>query len=122
MESGLSAEFFKKVLPESLDVFFDKYGLCLADWKANQNDIDGRSRKVIKKYLDAYQNREDKSDVKDRDYENIVFAELFLHYAENRKGDIALQILTDNGTTAESGKTRIAVPEYIKEGLEWLMK
>lgn len=122
MESGLSAEFFKKVLPESLDVFFDKYGLCLADWKANQNDIDGRSRKVIKKYLDAYQNREDKSDVKDRDYENIVFAELFLHYAENRKGDIALQILTDNGTTDESGKTRIAVPEYIKEGLEWLMK
>lgn len=122
MESGLSAEFFKKVLPESLDVFFDKYGLCLADWEANQNDIDGRSRKVIKKYLDAYQNRVDKSDVKVRNYENIVFAELFLHYAENRKGDIALQILTDNETTDESGKTRIAVPEYIKEGLEWLMK
>lgn len=122
METGLSANFFKKVLCDSLNVFFDKYGFCLTHWEANQSEIDGRSKKVIKKYLDAYKNRKDNSDEKAQKYEEIVFAELFLHYAKNRKGDIALQILTDNEMTDETGKTKITVPEYIREGLEWLLK
>lgn len=122
METGLSVNFFKKVLCDSLNVFFDKYGFCLANWEANQSEIDGRSKKVIEKYLDAFKNRKDNSDEKAQDYEKIVFAELFLHYAKNRKGDIALQILTDNEMTDETGKTKITVPEYIKEGLEWLLR
>lgn len=118
METGLSANFFKKVLCDSLNVFFEKYGFCLTHWDANQSEIDGRSKKVIKKYLDAYKNRKDNSNEKAQKYEEIVFAELFLHYAKNRKGDIALQILTDNEMTDETGKTKITVPEYIREGLE----
>lgn len=122
METGLSDNFFKKVLGNSLNDFCDKYGLCLAKWEAHQSEIDGRSVKVIKKYLDAYKNRKDNSNKKAHYYEKIVFAELFLHYAKNRKGDIALQILTDNEMTDETGKTKITVPEYIKEGLEWLLR
>ncbi|MDE7424787.1 MAG: AAA family ATPase [Lachnospiraceae bacterium] len=122
METGLSANFFKKVLCDSLNDFFDKYEFCLEKWVEHQSEIDGRSKNVIKKYLDAYKKRKDNSDVKAQDYEKIVFAELFLHYAKNRKGDIALQILTDNEMSDESGKTKITVPEYIREGLEWLLK
>ncbi len=122
MKTGISAKFLKKVLCDSLNDFFDKYGFNLSNWDAHQSDIDGRSIKVIKKYLDAYNNRKDNSIENAQNYEKIVFAELFLHYAKDRKGDIALQILTDNEMTDETQKTKITVPEYIKEGLEWLLK
>ena len=44
----------------------------------------------------------------------LAFAEIFLHYAKNQKGDMALSILTE----AES--LSLNVPCYIKEGIEWL--
>lgn len=122
METGLSGDFLKKVLCDNLNEVFDRYGFCLSKWEAHQRDIDGRSIKVIKKYLDAYHNRKDKSKEKAQDYEKIVFAELFLHYAKDRKGDIALQILTDDKMLDNKQKTKISVPKYIREGLEWLMK
>ena len=50
-------------------------------------------------------------------YHKLFFANLFLSYAKGKKGDVALQILTD-----ESLAKSIVVPEYIKEGLEWLLK
>ena len=55
-------------------------------------------------------------------YENLVFAELFLHYAENKKGDVALSLLTDKNLFNENEITKIVVPEYIQEGLKWLMQ
>lgn len=122
METGLSGDFFKKVICDSLNAFFDRYGFCLSEWEAHQSDIDGRSIKVIKKYLDAYNNRKDKCTEMAQDYEKIVFAELFLHYVKDRKGDIALQILTDDKMLDNKQKTKISVPKYIREGLEWLLK
>lgn len=42
--------------------------------------------------------------------------------AINKKGDVALNLLTDENLYNTDGSTKIAVPEYIQEGLKWLMK
>ncbi len=47
----------------------------------------------------------------------MVFAELFLYYANSGKGDVALEILTN-----EELCKLLVVPPYIEEGLKWLSK
>ncbi|GHV55204.1 ATP-dependent endonuclease [Synergistales bacterium] len=50
-------------------------------------------------------------------YRKLFFGILFWAYAESQKGNVALDILSDD-ELAEA----ISVPPYIKEGLEWLSK
>ena len=50
-------------------------------------------------------------------YNELFFSQLFLEYAKTRKGDVALSILSNEALSAQ-----ITVPDYIKEGLEWLSK
>ena len=70
--------------------------------------------------MTAYINREDQELTKEATYSQITLAELFLHYAENQKGDLALEILTDDSLFDAQGTLKLTVPEYIREGLEWL--
>ncbi len=114
--------FFKTVICDGLAEFFDKHGFDITAWIANKDDIDGRTRKVINKHLSAFENRTDKSPKKTKLYEKIIFAELFLHYAKSKKGDVALSLLTNKELYNEDESTKIAVPNYIQEGLKWLMK
>ena len=51
------------------------------------------------------------------EYKHLFFAELFLHYSESKKGDTALNILTDDNLSKN-----LIVPKYIEEGLTWLLK
>lgn len=113
---------FKKAICESLEEFFDKYNFDIAAWNANEKDIDGRSRKVIDKYLKAYNERVDDNPENSKLYEKIIFAELFLHYAKSKKGEVALSLLTDTALYDEDETTKIVVPDYIQEGLKWLMQ
>ena len=62
------------------DGFFNTYGLDIAQWEANFTEIEGRSSKTIRKYLDAYKERVDSAPEKNDGYANIIFAQLFLHY------------------------------------------
>ena len=39
-----------------------------------------------------------------------------------KKGDVALSLLTDVDLYNEDETTKLIVPEYIQEGLKWLMK
>lgn len=121
-ESGVSNSFFKMALCDTLNDFFDKYKFDIFEWETNKNEIDGRSIKTIEKYLNAFNNRIDKNAEMLETYKHLIFAELFLHYAKGKKGDIALQILTDSNMVDETDKTKISVPTYIREGLEWLLK
>jgi predicted ATP-dependent endonuclease of OLD family len=50
-------------------------------------------------------------------YKRLFIGILFRAYAESKKGDIALSVLTDEKLVED-----IVVPPYIKEGLEWLSK
>lgn len=122
IETGISTDFFKKVLCENLFDFFEKHGFNLSAWQTHIEEIDGRSKKVIEKYITAFNDRKDSSEENKAFYENLIFAELFLHYARDRKGDIALQILSDENLVNEVHGTKIKVPAYIQEGLEWLLK
>ena len=48
---------------------------------------------------------------------NLFFSNLFLSYAENKKGEVALEILLNKDLI-----DTLIIPSYIKEGIEWLMK
>lgn len=113
---------FKKAICDGLEEFFDKYNFDITAWNSNKKDIDGRSRKVIDKYLKAYNERVDENPENSKLYERIIFAELFLHYAKSKKGEVALSLLTDQTLYNEDETTKIVVPDYIQEGLKWLMQ
>ena len=72
--------------------------------------------------MKAYNERADKTPEKSKLYERIIFAELFLHYAKSKKGEVALSLLTDEELYNEDGTSKIGVPNYIQEGLKWLMQ
>ena len=114
--------FFKKAICDGLEEFFDTYGFDITAWISNKESIDGRSRKVINKYLKAFSKRVDTASVNTEFYEKLIFAELFLHYVKNKKGDVALSLLTDENLYNEDETTKIVVPNYIREGLKWLMQ
>lgn len=114
--------FFKKAIPDVLEEFFDTHGFDIQAWISNKENIDGRSYKLIDKYLKAFTNRIDKAPESTEFYEKLIFAELFLHYAQNKKGDVALSLLTDKNLYNEDESTKIIVPNYIQEGLKWLMQ
>lgn len=114
--------FFKKAIPDVLEEFFDTHGFEIQAWISNKEDIDGRSYKLIDKYLKAFTNRIDKAPENTEFYEKLIFAELFLHYAKNKKGEVALSLLTDKNLYNEDESTKIIVPNYIQEGLKWLMQ
>lgn len=114
--------FFKKAICDGLGEFFDTHGFDIESWSSNEDQIDGRSQKVITKYLKAFGERIDKAPENAKFYEKLIFAELFLHYAKNKKGDVALSLLTDKNLYNEDETTKIIVPDYIQEGLKWLMQ
>ena len=114
--------FFKKAICDGLEEFFDTYGFDIEAWISNEDKIDGRSRKVISKYLKAFSERTDTAPENTKFYEKIIFSELFLHYAKNKKGDVALSLLTDENLYNEDETTKMIVPNYIQEGLKWLIQ
>ena len=119
---NVATTVFKRAISNTISDFFDKYSFNLAAWVAHIDEIDGRSRKTVKKFLDAYKSRVDVSPERASDYEKLIFAELFLHYAKDKKGDVALEILTDKTLMNEDGLSKLIVPRYIQEGLTWLLK
>lgn len=113
----LLKQLLKIVLPETLTAKVDEYGLNVEKWQDGQEEIDGRSLNVVRKYLDAYRNRKDTDEARKDRYANLMFAEMFLHYAAPQKGALALRLLVDY---VQDGDSALAVPEYIRKGLEWL--
>ncbi|MFB5345766.1 ATP-dependent nuclease [Enterococcus faecalis] len=111
---------FKKAVTEDIGNFLNKYGFSADSWVANKTEIDGRSLKTIEFFLNAFENRIDLEPKMKIEYEKLLFAELYLHYANNKKGDIALGLLVDNELEDEHGIPKFNVPSYILGGLEWL--
>lgn len=108
---------FKFVAPQKLIDFISSYGYSIELWNSNISSIGNEhTEKKIKKLLPIYYDKyivctDDK--IKET-IEKLFFANLFLSYVENIKGDFALQLLTSDVLE------KIKVPQYIKEGLEWL--
>lgn len=110
--------FLKYVTPENLHAFIDKYGFSIEAWKSNIDEItNSNTRKKIIKNIEPYYNQYckiEKQTDKD-DLEKVFFANLFLSYVNNKKGDFALWLLTKDVLLG-----LINIPTYIQEGLEWL--
>lgn len=106
-----ATELLKMALPESLQTIINSCKLDATKWEGQLSSIDGRSKHIIESYINSFNNSVQKKNKFDK---NLLFAEIFLHYAKNKKGDMALSILTE----AES--LSLNVPSYIKEGIEWL--
>jgi AAA15 family ATPase/GTPase len=113
---------FTKAISDTMKKYFSEHGFDISAWIANREEIDGRSVEGIDKFLNAYSTRMDADSKHAKDYEKLIFAEIFLHYAKSKKGDIALGLLTDEALLNEDGSSKLLVPKYIKEGLEWLLK
>lgn len=103
---------------KSLHKYINENELNFENWKDNIENIKNAKTKVkIKKIIDNYSSLiESDNDNKDT-YKKLFFSNLFLSYAENKKGEVALEILLD-----EDLMKNILIPSYIEEGIKWLMK
>lgn len=110
-------EMLKLVVPDTLLPKVDAFGVDVDKWLAARADLDARVRKSINHYFDAFEHRKDTVPAQKNFYAMLVFAEIFLHYASRQKGSAALRLLTEHH---RPDAVKLEVPDYIREGLEWL--
>ncbi len=108
-------ELFKIPASQAISEFVEKYDFNFTEWEAHLSELDGRSKPLVKKRLDAYKQAIKNDAVNKEEYERLLFSNLFLHYAKSSKGDVALNILVN-----EELANTLIVPDYIQEGLKWL--
>ena len=111
---GTATKLISLIANNTVSKLSNNYGLDFSAWDSNRPTA---KNSIVSIYLDVFKAARSKDKTRNGIYEKLFFAELFLYYAENRKGGLALDILTD-----EDIAQRLIVPQYIKEGLEWLLK
>lgn len=107
----------KIALSDSLHEFITTNGNDFEKWNSNRGNIDGRSKDKVENILDFYIALAAKDSTNKDFYERLFFANLFLCYAQDKKGDVALNILIDDELISH-----LEIPSYIKEGLKWLLR
>lgn len=112
-----ACKMLKISLSDTLHEYLDDNNLIFDNWNNNRVNIDGRSKDKICKLLDLFSDAISRHPSNTKAYEKLFFANLFLSYAKDKKGDVALQMLIDSELISE-----IIVPNYLKEGLEWLLR
>ncbi len=111
-------KLLKIVSSKSLNTFIEENELDFDCWKANVEKIKyTKTKDKIKKLVNKYSSLIENDNEHKKIYEKLFFANLFLGYAENKKGEIALEILLD-----EELMSNIVIPSYIEEGIKWLVK
>ena len=116
-KESIAKSILKIALSNSFNSFIDDYGLNFDNWDGNIDELDGRNKKKIKEFIELFSKAIQEYPGNKSDYEKLFFANIFFHYAKSHKGDVALQILSDD-TIMED----MVVPKYIEEGLKWLLK
>ena len=108
-------KLFKIPASQTIAGFVDTYGFSFAKWGTHSSKLDGRSQPLVKKRLKVFKQAIKNDAVHKTEYERLFFSNLFLHYAKGCKGDVALDILVNEGLA-----NTLIVPDYIQEGLKWL--
>jgi len=111
---GMATKLMKIVANCTMSELLAKYNVDFADWDSHRPKA---SNSVVSAHLDIFKNAINQDNEHKDFFEQLFFAQLFLYYTRNRKGDVALSILTDDEIA-----NNIVVPQYIKGGLEWLLK
>ena len=111
-------KLLKTALCKSLNKFIENNELDFGKWRDNVEKIkNAKTRKKIKNMINKYDTLI-KSDNENKEvYEKLFFSNLFLSYAENKKGEVALEILLNKDLI-----DTLTIHPYIKEGIEWLVK
>ncbi len=111
-------KLLKTALCKSLNKFIENNELDFGKWRDNVEKIkNAKTRKKIKNMINKYDTLI-KSDNENKEvYEKLFFSNLFLSYAENKKGEVALEILLNKDLI-----DTLTIPPYIREGIEWLVK
>lgn len=91
----------------------------IKEWRSLFETSGGRSKEVVLRMLNYYR---DDAPADGFDYDKLTFAEIFLHYAKEKKGNVALEMLTDEAFINDEGESKLIAPKYIQEGLIWLLK
>lgn len=102
------------VANETVLKLLSDHSLNFTAWDSNRPTA---TNSVVSSYLDVFKIAIEKNAKHAEIYKQLFYAELFLYYASSRKGGVALDILTDDDISK-----RLLVPQYIKGGLEWLLK
>lgn len=110
----VAAKLMSLVANDTVSKLLKDYSLNFASWDANRPTA---ANSIVAAHLDVFKAAIRRDAEHEENYKQLFFAELFLYYAKNHKGDVALSILTDDTITKD-----LIVPPYIKEGLEWLLK
>lgn len=105
---------FKIVANDTVKALLNSFGLDFNKWDSNRPTA---ANSVISMYLDIFKTVIKEDAAQESFYKDLFFAELFLYYASNNKGNVALEILSNDNLIS-----KIIVPAYIREGLEWLLK
>ena len=114
----ISIKLLKIALCKSLWKFIENNELNFDKWKANIEEIKNfKTREKIKNMISKYDTLIKSDNENKVVYEKLFFSNLFLSYAENKKGEVALEILLNNDLI-----DTLIIPSYIKEGIEWLVK
>ena len=114
------SSLFGLPLSDTMKEFCKNNGFSINNWIKNKELIDGRSIELISKYLDCYKKKIELDPENQEFYEKLIFSKLFLHYSSNKKGDVALSLITDKKFFDDKDISKLIVPGYIMEGLEWL--
>jgi len=109
-----AAKLMTLVANDTVLKLLNDHSLNFAAWDSNRPTT---ANSVVSAHLDVFKAAISKDVEHEEFYKRLFFAELFLYYASSRKGDVALGILTDDDIAKS-----LLVPQYIKEGLEWLLK
>lgn len=111
-------KLLKIALCKSLNEFIEDNELDFKKWRNNTEKIKNvKTREKIKNMINKYDTLIKSDNGNKEVYENLFFSNLFLSYAENKKGEVALEILLNKDLI-----DTLIIPSYIKEGIEWLMK
>ena len=105
---------FDLVANETVSSLIKEHRMEFDKWDSNRPKA---KNSVISAYIDATKLTIENDKNNKEMYTRIFFAELFAYYSSGKKGDVALRILA-----SEKLSGSIIVPNYIKEGLEWLLK
>ena len=107
-------DLLKITVSQTVIEFIDKNEIDLSKWK---DTVLCKTKKIVEFAKQGIETAVVNDSANADFYKKLFFGILFRAYAEGKKGDVALSILT-----SETLANNIIVPPYIKEGLEWLEK
>jgi len=128
-DEGCFKYFMEYALPESAHALISHKSI--QQWKDGINNISNAATKkkileIVDLFLETWDTETDTN--KKLRIEKIFSAYLFYQYIKDRKGDFSLKIASDENILLHvdegriDGKVYLKIPEYIKEGLEWLLQ